>query len=96
MTTTTSSVIALVPPAARGRTDAGDPPAVRAAARELARAISHALRSALRDAVRAPGRWWRRRGGLQALRELDDRMLRDVGLERADLVRAVRGFDPRL
>jgi uncharacterized protein YjiS (DUF1127 family) len=37
--------------------------------------------------------WQRRRrieAGISALRELDDRMLRDIGLERADVVRACR------
>ena len=35
--------------------------------------------------------YWRRREGIKALRELDDRQLRDIGIMRCDIKTAVKG-----
>ncbi|RKF14766.1 DUF1127 domain-containing protein [Roseovarius spongiae] len=50
---------------------------------------------ALRRWLRAATRRWRQRRMTAALNALDDRMLRDIGLIRADIPRAVRTFDER-
>ncbi|WP_322989396.1 DUF1127 domain-containing protein [Hoeflea sp.] len=40
-------------------------------------------------------RRWRRRKMIMALEAMDDRLLRDIGINRADIKRAVDGFDDR-
>jgi len=37
---------------------------------------------------------WNRRAAMKALHQLDDRALRDIGLSRCQIERAVHGFDP--
>jgi uncharacterized protein YjiS (DUF1127 family) len=50
-------------------------------------AAAQAATAVLAAALNAAG-WWRRRRQLQALCELDDHLLRDVGLTREDVARA--------
>ena len=40
-------------------------------------------------------RRWQRRKLIEALRRMDDRMLRDIGIDRSDLSRVVDGFMDR-
>jgi len=47
-------------------------------------AVGRAVRR-LGGVIAAIGRWWRRRAALAELRALDDRMLQDIGLSRAEL-----------
>jgi uncharacterized protein YjiS (DUF1127 family) len=72
-------------------------PRVRPALRRVAAALAGAVASFAIGAG-APLRAWRRErriaAGITALRELDDRMLRDLGVERADIVRAARQGSP--
>ncbi len=74
---------------------------LRDATRERERAPSRAAAPAARTAAPAPSSWlarvvaaWRRHrriaAGRAALRELDDRMLADLGLDRGGIERAVR------
>ena len=37
---------------------------------------------------------WNRRAAMKALHQLDDRALRDIGLSRCQIEKAVHGFDP--
>ena len=68
-------------------------PRVRPALRRVAAALAGAVASFAIGAG-APLRAWRRErriaAGIAALRELDDRMLRDLGVERADIARVAR------
>lgn len=38
---------------------------------------------------------WNRRKMIVALRAMDDRLLRDIGVERCDIIQVVDGFDER-
>mgnify|MGYP000563181738 CR=1 FL=1 len=52
----------------------------------------------VRTVFETVGRWWRMRKALAELRDLDDRMLNDIGLSRSTLLSAARdvhGFGPR-
>lgn len=68
-------------------------PRIRPALRRLAAVLAGAAVSLAIGAL-APLRAWRREpriaAGIAALRELDDRLLRDLGLERADIARVAR------
>ena len=88
--TTTATLVTL--PVRRAHAIATrEPMTVRGAARELLRAIAHAC---LRSAVGAMRRV-NVRAGIAEMRELEDRMLRDIGIARADVERIARGYDPR-
>ena len=61
--------------------------------------VQSATRGGFGRAVRRMMRWARalavyldRRAAIQELRELDDRALRDIGLSRCELEKAVRSF----
>lgn len=47
----------------------------------------------LRRWLRAVIRGWQRRRMIAALGAMDDRLLRDIGIERGDIERVVDGFD---
>ncbi|WP_348524426.1 DUF1127 domain-containing protein [Paracoccus sp. R12_2] len=49
---------------------------------------SRVLRHWLRNAFRR----WQRRKMIEALRRMDDRMLRDIGIDRNEIPRVVNGF----
>lgn len=53
------------------------------------------LADAARDAVRAVRRWHRYRKTVVALARLDDRMLRDIGLNRDEITSVARGLSLR-
>lgn len=44
--------------------------------------------------MRAVAADWNRRAAMKALHQLDDRALRDIGLSRCQIERAVHGLDP--
>jgi uncharacterized protein YjiS (DUF1127 family) len=64
-------------------------------------AIRPATSAVLVRFVRRIGSWlhavaadWDRRAAMKALHQLDDRALRDIGLSRCQIERAVHGLDP--
>jgi uncharacterized protein YjiS (DUF1127 family) len=49
---------------------------------------------AIKNLFRRHLAWFRRRAAAARLRALDDRMLKDIGLNRGDIEQAVRGPEP--
>jgi len=49
----------------------------------------------IRRWLQAAVRNWQRRKMIASLEVMDDRLLRDIGIERADIVSVVNGFDER-
>ena len=51
--------------------------------------------SAVRHWLRAAKRYWQRRKMIASLEAMDDWLLRDIGIDRADIRNVVDGFDAR-
>jgi uncharacterized protein YjiS (DUF1127 family) len=61
--------------------------------RQLVDGVARLLRSGSRLALRCANEWYQRRA-IRALRQLDDRMLADIGLSRTDIEFVVRCGPP--
>lgn len=62
-----------------------------ASLRVIASQGGNAMRGWLQAAVRS----WQRRKMIASLQAMDDFLLRDIGIARADIIRIVNGFDER-